>query len=342
MVNAFVFGKFMPFHKGHEAMIRFALTQCDFLTVLICCSDREVMPGSLRKDWIESTFSDESPTASGHRRIEVKIYDYQEKDLPNTSESSGTVSEVWSNVFRELFPDVQLLVTSEEYGFFVADFMGIRHLPFDIPKHLFPVSATAVRNDRFVNWEFLPESVKQDLALKVVLLGTESTGKTTLAERLSKQFNSRLVSEAARDIISDSNTFSYEDLHRVANEHTKRIRAAAVEYPLVIIDTDIHITKSYSRFVFDRELEVNDHIYSANKAHLYLYLNNDVPHFQDGTRLDEMARNQLDLSHRQLLKEHGIRIVEITGNWEERFEKAMGHIQELLMSNRELTGHHNI
>ena len=56
MVKAFVFGKFLPFHKGHEAMINFALTRCDFLTVLVCCSDKENIPSKTRQKWIEKTF----------------------------------------------------------------------------------------------------------------------------------------------------------------------------------------------------------------------------------------------------------------------------------------------
>ncbi|MCB0650933.1 MAG: adenylyltransferase/cytidyltransferase family protein, partial [Saprospiraceae bacterium] len=29
MIHAFVFGKFLPFHLGHKALIDFALEQCD-------------------------------------------------------------------------------------------------------------------------------------------------------------------------------------------------------------------------------------------------------------------------------------------------------------------------
>ncbi|MFD3001978.1 adenylyltransferase/cytidyltransferase family protein [Pontibacter toksunensis] len=40
MSKAFVSGKFLPFHKGHHAMIEFALERYDFLTVLVCCIDK--------------------------------------------------------------------------------------------------------------------------------------------------------------------------------------------------------------------------------------------------------------------------------------------------------------
>ncbi|MGG9970189.1 AAA family ATPase [Ferruginibacter sp. SUN002] len=327
MTKAFVFGKFLPFHKGHEAMINFALSNCDFLTVLVCCSDKENIPDTVRKSWIEKTFENE-------KRVEVRTFNYLESELPNTSETSESVSKIWADIFKKQLPDYSLLITSEEYGNFVAAFMNIQHIAFDIPKKLFPVSATAVRKDVFANWKFLPDSVKPDFAIKVVILGTESTGKTTLTEKLAKHFNCNLVLEAAREIIANSNSFSFDDLHLVATEHAKRIgKTSLADSPLVIIDTDIHTTKSYSRFTFEKELEISADIYNSNRANIYLYLNNDVEYLQDGTRLSEAERNLLDLSHRQVLTDHNIDILEIKGNWDERFEKAVEQVNKLIATN---------
>ncbi len=324
MIKAFVFGKFLPFHKGHEAMINFALSKCDLLTVLICCGDKENISGTIRKSWIEKTFA-------GQKNIEIKTYNYLESNLPNTSETSEEVSRIWAEVFKKQLPDHSLLITSEEYGNLVAAFMKIHHIAFDIPKKHFPVSASAIRNDLFANWKFLPDSVKPDFVIKVVIIGTESTGKTTLTENLSKHFNCSKVLEAARELILNSNEFTFDDLHLVANEHSKQIDKAVLRSsPLVIIDTDIHTTKSYSNFTFRKELIVNDEIYNSNKANLYLYLDNDVEYLQDGTRLSEAERNLLDLSHRQVLTDHNIDIVEISGNWKQRFEKAVEQINKLI------------
>ena len=327
MVKAFVFGKFLPFHIGHEAMINFALTKCDFLTVLVCCSDKERIPNTLRKAWIEKAFEKE-------KNIEIRTFNYLESELLNTSESSESVSKIWAEVFKKQLPDYSLLITSEEYGNFVAAFMNIQHIAFDIPKKLYPVSATAVRNDVFNNWQFVPDSVKPDLLLKVVILGTECTGKTTLTEKLAKYFNCSFVSEAGRDIIANSNSFTFNDLYLVASEHATRIdKSILADSPLVIIDTDIHTTKSYSLFTFEKELEISTDIYNSNRANIYLYLNNDVEYLQDGTRLSEADRNLLDLSHRQVLTNHNIEIIEVKGDWAERFEKAVEQINKLIATN---------
>jgi HTH-type transcriptional repressor of NAD biosynthesis genes len=327
MVKAFVFGKFLPFHKGHEAMMNFALTKCDFLTVLVCCSDKESIPDTFRKAWIEKAFEKK-------KNIEIRTFNYLESELPNTSESSESVSKIWADIFKKQLPDYSLLFTSEEYGNFVAAFMNIQHIAFDIPKKLYPVSATAVRNNLFANWKFLPDSVKPDFTIKVVILGTESTGKTTLTERLAKYFNCSSVNEAGRDIIANSNSFEFDDLHLVAFEHAKRIdKAVLAQSPLIIIDTDIHITKSYANFIFNKTLEISTDTYNSNRANIYLYLNNDVEYFQDGTRLSKVERNLLDLSHRQILKDHNIDIIEVKGDWNERFEKAVEQINKLIATN---------
>lgn len=331
MLKAFVFGKFLPFHKGHEAMIRFAQTKCDFLSVLVCASDQEKIAGTIRKNWIDDTFSNE-------QNINVEIFNYLESNLPNTSESSEEVSKVWAEIFLEKFPDYPLLITSEPYGNFVAKFMDIQHISFDNARQSVPVSATKVRKNLFENWDFLPDSVKPYFAIKVVILGTESTGKSTLTKRLAQHFKGSYVQEAGRDLVPDSRDFELEDLALVAEEYAHRINEAATgPAPLIIIDTDIHITKSYAEFCFQKTLKVKEEILKSNQANLYLYLNNDVPHIQDGTRMNEAERNLLDQSHRKTLKDHDINFIEIKGTYEERFQQSVTLIIKLLETqNRDL------
>lgn len=72
-------------------MISFALSKCDFLTVLVCCSDKENIPDTVRKSWIEKAFDKQ-------KNIEVKTFKYLESELPNTSQTSKEVSKVWADI----------------------------------------------------------------------------------------------------------------------------------------------------------------------------------------------------------------------------------------------------
>lgn len=305
-------------------MIRFALSYCDELSVLICCSNKETLPAPVRQVWVEETFRHDP-------RIKVLVFQYDESLLPNTSETSALVSELWAAQFKFLFPDHSLVVTSEPYGELVADYMGITHMAFDMKKAKYPVSASKIRSNLPETWQYLPDAVKASLVTKVVLLGTESTGKTTLTTRLSEHFNCTGVLEAGRDIITDSNDFGIKDLYLIAREHAARIdRATKGVSPLLVIDTNIHITLSYGEFAFNAELSVDRGIFESNRADLYLYLNNDAPFVQDGTRLSEEDRNRLDVSHRRVLDKYGVTCEEIRGDWDERFERAVVLIEQLM------------
>ncbi|PVY42363.1 NadR type nicotinamide-nucleotide adenylyltransferase [Pontibacter virosus] len=306
-------------------MIEFALTQCGFLTVLVCCSDLETIPAKIRQSWIEHTFSEES-------RLEIRVFDYLESEYPNSSESSRAISAIWSRKFRELVPDCTLVITSEPYGNYVAEFMGIQHITFDQGRRHLPISASAIRNNPVANWHYLPDAVKSYYQQKVILLGTESTGKTTLTQLLAKHYGAGFVLEAGRDLIEDSNEFELNDLYAVAQEHAHRLASSAVsDSPLLFIDTDVHITQSYASFMFGEQLDLPPEIYTCNKGQLYLYLQNDVPHVQDGTRLSEVDRNLLDMSHRATLQRYGIAYHEISGDWQQRFERTVALIDHQLL-----------
>jgi HTH-type transcriptional repressor of NAD biosynthesis genes len=176
----------------------------------------------------------------------------------------------------------------------------------------------------------LPDTVKRYFQKKVVLVGTESTGKTTLAQYLSKMFRSILVHEAGRDLIPDSNEFTIAQLQQIGEIHAQNILEAMQQLePIIFIDTDIHITQSYSKYKFGEYLTIPDSVYNINRSDLYLYLNNETPFIQDGTRLNEGKRNALDQLHRETLAHFGIEFVEVSGNYDQRKQKAIKLVRNL-------------
>jgi HTH-type transcriptional repressor of NAD biosynthesis genes len=319
-MKGFVFGKFYPFHKGHLAMIEFAAKHCSKLSVLICCSDKEKINAEIRLNWIKES-------TRQLNNLEIIALNYKESELPNSSVASTEISKLWSSKFKTIVPDVDLLVSSEPYGVFVAGFMNIKHLFYNQKRDIVPVSATKIRTEPTKYWDFLPDAVKSHFVKKIVILGTESTGKSTLTEKLSKTIPALAVQEAGREVISDSKNFSIEDLYLTAERHKEKTIEALKQLPYcIVLDTDIHITQSYSKFVFGKYLELPKEWYEIQKADLYLYLNNDVPHVQDGGRLTEEERNRLDLNHKETLDKFGVSYTLISGSWEQRMNQVMNLI----------------
>ncbi len=324
MKRGLVFGKFLPFHKGHKALIGFALKHCDELIVLVCGSDKEDISTQTRVDWITNTFKKNS-------KILVHGFDYKEAELPNTSESSRSVSQLWAAKFKTILPFFDILITSEKYGEYVAEYLNIRHITFDENRNKTPISSSMIRQNPIKYWDYISKAAKPYFQKKVVLLGTESTGKTTLCSALAHYFSASLVSEVGRDIVSDSTDFTKDNLELIVQQHSEKIIQVQTDgQPLIVMDTDIHITQSYSKYAFGEYLEVDKSIYKLHHANLYLYLNNDVPFVQDGSRMTETMRNELDKSHRQTLKYFGISYHEIKGNWSQRLQKSVGLVEEIM------------
>lgn len=316
--SGFVFGKFYPLHAGHVALINFALKYCTHLDVLVCCSNKEAITSKVRADWIREEFS-------GIAAINIIEFNYDELLLPNTSISDKDVSRIWAAEFKKILPDASLLVTSEPYGDYVAEYMHISHISFDSGRQREAISASLIRQDILDYWDYLPDSVKRYFQKIVVISGTESTGKTELANFLSSVFKSALVEEAGRALAPNSNMFSIDDLHKTASQHALSIQAAKKSLlPLVVVDTDIYITQSYANFVFGETLDIAQDIYEINKPHVRIFLDASVPFVQDGTRLDENDRNKLDFYHRETLNQYGQFFTEISGaDWDARRRESL-------------------
>lgn len=317
-MTGFVLGKFYPFHKGHEYLMRAALAHCDALKVLVCKAASEHIDGELRCAWIRETLAD-CP------QVEVLLLEYDERELPNSSASSREISRVWAAKLKEIFPTAGVIFTSEPYGDFVAEYMGIRHI--FMPEEG-GVRATNIRQNPHKYWHRIPDAVRPHYQKKIAILGTESVGKTQLAQELGAHLGAAVAEEAGRALIPDSSRFSMEDLYAVAAAHAENIRRAAGQLlPFVVMDTDANITCSYARFAFGQDLALNAGIWAANKADLYLYLRADLAWVQDGTRMPEADRMRLDQCHRDFLAERGIEFVEIGGYGPQRLANALAAIK---------------
>jgi HTH-type transcriptional regulator, transcriptional repressor of NAD biosynthesis genes len=316
-----VLGKFMPLHRGHIELIRFASEKVDKLIVLICAHAGEPISGPIREQWVKQTFQD--------KKIEIHLMAYDSSILPDTSVSSRDVSRLWADYLRTSFPEIQMIFSSEQYGDYLAEHLHIEHIQFDAARNITPVSGSQIRDNPFKFWDCMPPVVQSYFVKKICILGTESTGKSILTESLARHFNTVFVPEVAREIVSKTEDVTTKDLIQIAEQHARLIlKKVAVANKLLFVDTDLNITKSYSKFLFNQPLITADWIDQANAADLYFYLESDCPYIQDGTRLSEERREHLNQFHKLHLSQANIPVHIINGNWDNRFNTAIDLINE--------------
>lgn len=322
-----VLGKFMPIHLGHQGMIDYALELCEEVIVLVCTTPNEPIPGNVRYEFVRQIYKE-------NKRVIPLHLTFDERDLASTSVPARDVSRAWAEHIKWFVPEVDVFVSSEKYGEMVAEYMNIQNEYYDLSRVAVDISATEIRQNPYYHWDKIAQPVRDYFFKKVVLVGTESTGKTQLAKNLAERFRSKWVHEAGRDIITDTFSCTRDDLMKVAKTHAKNILMAEQDRNRILfIDTDINITKSYYGFLFKEDMKVDGWMKLANKGDLYIYLEADAPYVQDGTRLSEKERLVLDRSHKEQLASQRINYFSVFGkDWKAREEMAVDIIyRELLL-----------
>jgi HTH-type transcriptional regulator, transcriptional repressor of NAD biosynthesis genes len=102
---------------------------------------------------------------------------------------------------------VDAVFTSESYGDELATRLTATHVLVDRERCAVPVSAGDVRSDLAGSWDWLAPSVRAGLTARVVLVGAESTGTSTISQFLADHYRelggvwgrTRLVGEYGRE-----------------------------------------------------------------------------------------------------------------------------------------------
>jgi len=172
--------------------------------------------------------------------------------------------------------------------------------------------------------------------IRVVLTGSESTGKTTLAERLAAHYGVEWVPEFVRDYAAQRNWVVGFDDHgpiargQMALEDAARARSTR----LLVHDTDLVSTAVFCAHYYDRCPVWIEEAARARLADLYLLLDIDVPWVPDPARDRGHLRDEVQALFRDTLDRFGARYVTVSGDWEARFERARREIDALLAARR--------
>lgn len=174
---------------------------------------------------------------------------------------------------------------------------------------------------------------------KIVTIGPESTGKSTLCKLLAEHYKTVWVPEYAREyLLKNGKDYQYNDLLKIAEgqialeEKTCKEIEANNNSSLVIIDTDLLVIKVWSEFVFNKcDNSILTQI-ANRKYNLYILCKPDLPWVKDELREypDVETRNKLYNHYKDILVNQQVPWVEVSGNYEERFRIAVEAINKLL------------
>jgi NadR type nicotinamide-nucleotide adenylyltransferase len=197
--------------------------------------------------------------------------------------------------------------------------------------------------------------MEQKPLIKIAVIGPESTGKSTLCELLAQHYNTQWCPEFAREFLLTHGTdYTYDDLLYIAkgqlameDEYVQSlvgssesgvnssVQDSELRTPnsrLLFIDTEMYVMKVWCEFVFEKcHRWILDQIIER-KYDLYLLCNTDLPWIKDELREypDLKTRDQLYHIYKDIMINQSTPWVDINGNYDERLQKAINAVDQLM------------
>ncbi len=332
-------GSFDPLHIGHiHNMIR-AAALCDELYIMISWSEgRESTSKELRYRWIHNSVKhlpnvniiliEDSATS----KEDYNAANYWEKGAQEIKERIGKPIDVvfcgsdyyGTNRFESLYSP-----ESEVYYF---------------DRSEVPISSTEIRSLSADHWNYIPTVCKPYYAKKVLIVGGESTGKSTLAQNLALAYGTVFVSEVGRDTCERAGgeeLMTAEDMYEnFLRQKIKTMEAAEHCNRILFVDTDALTTLFYSHLLLDENSsgikvceKMAEAINQTNFWDLVLFLEPEGTEFvQDGTRNETIKAERKRFSEelKAFFDRFGVKYKTVDGDYLDRFNKAKAIIEEEL------------
>lgn len=319
------FGRFLPPHRGHLYQIIEASTKCEKLYVILCdnaqmtrklCAEDHLpeITYKLRKQWLNQQVQDME-----HIRVLV---------LDEAGLDDGSIDwPEWAHRLKALMKDRRIdafFAGEKEYEKILQT-----HFPqsqveiFDPKRTRYPISATDIRKSILTHWDYILGPARPFFCKKVLIVGTESCGKTTLTKYLAKLYNTSWSEEVgryyAREYLGgDETIYKDEDFVRMAHlQYEQDFHALRTANRVCFFDTDALITDYYSELYLGHENKRVQAYIDPSRYDLVLYLEPTVDWVDDGMRLNS------DPGRRERLNE---RLKAKYGQW--GFEEKMYYISQ--------------
>ena len=162
----------------------------------------------------------------------------------------------------------------------------------------------------------------------IAITGAESTGKSTLAEGLSKHYKVPFEPEFAREYVRAIKNYTFSDVEFIARKQIAQYNMLKKSgHELVILDTWLLITKVWFEVVFKKTPDWIEQSILRFPIDLFLVCDIDLPWFPDDVR-ENGGANRLILHERYLdeIKNYGFQYKIVKGTGNERIQNAIRHI----------------
>ncbi|MFJ5509330.1 multifunctional transcriptional regulator/nicotinamide-nucleotide adenylyltransferase/ribosylnicotinamide kinase NadR [Pectobacterium jejuense] len=342
-----VFGKFYPLHTGHIYLIQRACSQVDELHVILGYDEPR------DRLLFENSSMSQQPTVSDRLRWLLQTFKYQKNIHIHAFNEQGMEPyphgwDVWSKGIQAFMQEKSItpnfVYTSEEQD--AAQYreqLGIEAVLIDPQRSFMNISGSQIRHDPFRYWDYIPTEVKPFFVRTVAILGGESSGKSTLVNKLANIFNTTSAWEYGRDYVfshlgGDEMALQYSDYDKIALGQAQYIDFA-VKYAnkVAFIDTDFVTTQAFCKKYEGREHPFVQALIDEYRFDLVILLENNTPWVADGLRSlgSTTARSEFQDLLKTMLANNNIPYVYIKeSDYDSRFLHCVELVQQMLGHDR--------
>lgn len=273
-----IVGKFSPLHRGHELVINTALAQCKQVVIISYTSLTDAPSAVQRRAWLtkmfptatvlvpEGGFPQDNDSEDAHR-----VYCYNMCALINLVPDAIFASETYLTGFAQRMA----LLANKEVTPVMVDLERIQN----------PISGTALRNDPALQADWCSAVVNAPLGKRVLFIGAESSGKTTIAQESARRFaGATWVPEYGREMWDKrEGKLLYEDMEHIGLTQVTQEEAAMRTHALVFCDTSPLVTEFYSQELFG-SVAAQLTILAQREYDYVFWCTRDFGYVEDGTR----------------------------------------------------------